>query len=167
VKDISRSVGPISLLFLIVGLANWRGLARHRDKVALLIVSFGMLLAIWIRLVQIGNLNGRYFLVLPFFLAPWHALGCLDLLHGLRRLFHADAPGELLRRRVVVGILALLLFGGWVDALKAQHKERQAHVSFGQYLQQHAASAESAVADLGSTRAGYFVNGTLPTIIIG
>ncbi|MGE3317480.1 MAG: hypothetical protein AB7O26_20390, partial [Planctomycetaceae bacterium] len=164
-KDLTRSVGPISLIFLIVGMINWRGLVRHHDKAALIVVSLGMLVAIWIRLVQIGNLNGRYFLVLPFFLAPWHALGCLDLLHGLRRLFEADAPGELLRRRAVVGVLALMLVGGWADALKAHHKERQAHVLFGQYLQQHAASADSVVADLGSTRAGYFVNGTLPTII--
>jgi hypothetical protein len=62
-------------------------------------------------------------------------------------------------------VLVILTIGCWADALKAHHRERQAHVTFGQYLQQHAAAADSVIADLGSTRAGYFVNGSLPTII--
>lgn len=165
VKDIVRAIGPISLIFFFIGMWNWRHLARHRDKSVLLIVGLGMMLAIWVRLTQIGNLNGRYFLTLPFLFAPWHALGCFDVLRALGKLVDAGIAGDAMRRRVGVGVLSLVLIVGWADALKSHHKERQAHVNFGRYLQEHAAAANAVVADLGSTRAGYFVNGSLPTII--
>lgn len=165
IKDLARSVGPISLIFLAIGLWRVRGTLTHRDKSTLLIVASAIIAAIWLRLVFYGNMNGRYFLILPFLLAPFHALGCLTLIEVVRELVRINGRGELRLQRVTAALLMTLMVVGWADALKSNHRERQAHIAFGKHLRQHAASANFVIADLGSTRAGYFVTNVFPAVI--
>jgi len=165
VKDLGRSLGPVSIVFTIAGLWNWWPLARHRDKSVLVVVCLALLLAIWIRLTQIGNINGRYFLALTFVLAPFQALGCLDVLTRVGWFANSPAWRKVPRMVPAIGLLTLLLAAGWTDALNAHHREREAHAAFGRSLKLPGKPRELVVADLGSTRAGYYVNESLPIII--
>jgi hypothetical protein len=164
-KDLSRALGPVSLVLALAGLWNWYPLLRHRDKSPLAMVGALLLLAIWIRLATVGNINSRYFLVVLFVAVPFEALGCLDAIAWIGRRHVWQARFRKPEMAAAVSLLSLLLLAGWIDGLMAHHKERDAQLILGDFLRTSSHSSGNIVSDLGAARACYSIHDSLPVLI--
>ena len=65
------------MFLVLTGIGFVRGRRELLDprKAVLGVLTLAVLLAIWVRASEIGNLNGRYFLLLVFLDAPFTAIG--------------------------------------------------------------------------------------------
>ena len=159
------SYEPLALLLTVTGLFAARGALLHRDKLVLWIIAPFVLLVVWIRLTIVGDLNGRYFLLTFFLLAPFTAIG---LVGGLRRLemvlsrLKSFGP----RRTWTASAMALIVVVSLGDALLSRHTSRHREASLGRWLQRELGPLESVVADKDSSTVGYFAKGTNPRTLL-
>ena len=135
-KQIGRKFEPIHLLLMAIGLCGCWRVMFCRDKIVLTVVFCGLMVAIWIRLSQIGDMNGRYFLS-PFLVAlPMAAIGLLRLLSSVGRLaekLRENSPR--LASVVPLAVPFVLTTFCITDAVTATHKQRRAQAKLGEWLE--------------------------------
>jgi len=163
-KRLIRNLEPVNLIFLLVGMIGWRRTLLKRDKLVLVIVAAGFLLAIWIRLSQIGDMNGRYFFPVYFLLLPFAAISFLWTLNRLeqfgRRLFKS-VPLQLAPVALLIGVLSSVFL---TDALTAYHRHREAQDSLGRWLNEKYGPMERVTVNQSAIRVGYFAVGGQPIV---
>jgi len=163
--EMTRTLGPVFLVLTLIGLVRGRREFLDPNKAALGLLTLAVLLAIWVRVSEIGNMNGRYFLILVFIDAPFTALGGLVLFRrieqfGLGRRIDWLRPG--LGSAVVVGCL---LVAGLAQALSARHKTRDNEARLGRWIDRQAGAFHSVVADFTSVRPGYAAGRAMPDVV--
>ncbi|MFQ5731133.1 MAG: ArnT family glycosyltransferase [Planctomycetaceae bacterium] len=140
---------------LLLGREMWRG-----DRLALTLIFGGIIGMIWIRLVQVGNMNGRYFLTAYFAALPTEAVGILWLLRtataGVRR------PAWRIAAPALAGVLLAGCF--LTGAFTGGHVERDSQRKLGQWLRARYGPFKEVVVDTRSVRVGYHVRGRLPNV---
>lgn len=160
-----RKFEPMNLVFMLFGLCGWWRVMFHRDKIVLLIVYLGLMAAIWIRLAQIGDMNGRYFLSPLLVALPMAGIGLQWALHRLWNGVERLRRHHPLRAAAVpLGLLVALTAFGFVDSLTATHNQRRAQAKLGEWLNRELGPFDSVLVDRAATRVGYFAHGTMPTV---
>ncbi|MCH8828052.1 MAG: glycosyltransferase family 39 protein [Planctomycetes bacterium] len=164
-KQIGRKFEPVNLLLMLMGFYGcWRVMFR-RDKIVMLLVFAVLMLAIWVRLSQIGDMNGRYFFCAYLVALPFGGIGLLMGLQRLERFARRLKPTKRLQPGTVcvLALAALTLFF-FTDALTASHRERRAQAKLGEWLNRELGPFQSVMVDRAATRVGYFAQGTMPTV---
>jgi hypothetical protein len=163
-KRLLRTLEPVTVILMIEGLLICFRSFQQRDKHVLAFVAAGFLLAIWIRLSQIGEINGRYFFSIYFLMIPFVATGFLWSFHIVvqfgRRLF-SSAPLQIMP---AVGLSLILICVYLTAALDADHRHREAERSLGMWLKERYGPLDSAVTNRGALRVGYYAFGAQPII---
>jgi hypothetical protein len=162
-----ESLEPINALLLLTGGLLWWRMALCRDKSVLMLMSVSILVGVWIQLVQIGSMNGRYFLTIFFFAVPYEALAllliCARLERSLRRLNFVKrwslAPAAL----ALLSLLALF----WTDALSSRHPRRDEHAALGRWLHSEVGPFRLAMVTPAANRVGYFAQNGVPAVDSG
>ena len=85
-REMARTLGVVFLVLTVIGFVRGRRELLDPRKAVLGLLTLAVLLAIWVRVSEIGNLNGRYFLLLVFLDAPFTAIGGLVVIRQLERL---------------------------------------------------------------------------------
>ncbi|GAB4141501.1 MAG: hypothetical protein Tsb009_11280 [Planctomycetaceae bacterium] len=164
IKQISRKFEPFNLIFMLFGVCGWWREMFRRDKIVMLLVFVGLMLAIWVRLSQIGDMNGRYFFSAYLVAIAFSALGLLSILRKLtvlsERLIHSSRTQQWAPTAVLLGLMAIY----WGDSLTAQHRERRAQAKLGIWVHRELGPFDSVMVDRAATRVGYFAFGTMPTL---
>ncbi|MEX2287836.1 MAG: glycosyltransferase family 39 protein [Planctomycetaceae bacterium] len=160
------SFEPLAVFLTLVGLVVARGALLQRDKLLLWILAPGILAAVWIRLLVIGNLNGRYFLTLFFLLAPFTAIGQLMLLRWLNAVASRLGGVAAAKRLSPAVILFLIVCGCWVDALTFDHAHRANEAALGRWLRSQIGPVHLAVVDKESATVGYFAQAGFPRMLL-
>ncbi len=83
--EMVRTLGYAFLALTFVGWIRGRREFLDPRKAILGFLTLVVLLAIWVRVSQIGTMNGRYFLILVFLDAPFAAIGAIEVMRGLER----------------------------------------------------------------------------------
>jgi len=167
-QQLVTKIKPFNLLFFAIGVfAAGKSLLRF-DKLVLVFLFLGLIGAVWIRLSQIGDMNGRYFFTPFLFVIPIAALGlqsCVlsfrtKLLPGFFTLLKIE---KLFSPNFVTWLLlALLAAGHFVDALGDVHRHRGDQRKLGEWLLKRHGPFDSVLVDRGATRVGFFIEDKVP-----
>jgi hypothetical protein len=166
VHEVTRTLGVVFLVLSLIGFIRGRRQLLHPNKAVLGFLTLAVLLAIWVRLSQIGNLNGRYFLLLVFIDAPFAALGGLFLIRQLERFTRARRIGWLRPGHGTLAFAACLLLAGWAQALASHHNHRDMEARLGRWIDARAGRFRSVVSDLQSMRPAYAAGRDMPDVVL-
>ncbi len=163
--EMTRTLGPVFLVLTLIGLVRGRRELLDPNKAALGLLTLAVLLAIWVRVSEIGTLNGRYFLILVFIDAPFTALGGLVLIRAIER-FALDRRIDWLRpSRGSAVVVGCLLLAGLAQAFSTHHRSRDNEARLGRWIDRQAGAFHSVVADFTSVRPGYAAARTMPDVV--
>jgi hypothetical protein len=163
-KGLLRTLEPVTVILLFEGLLICFLSFQQRDKSVLEFVAAGFLLAIWIRLSQIGDINGRYFFPVYFLMVPFVAIGFLWSCHIMTRLGRRLFSSAPLQIMPAVGLSLILTCVYLTDALNADHRHRETERSFGMWLKENYGPLNSVVTNQRALRVGYYAFGKQPII---
>jgi len=164
-SELARTLGLVFLGLALVGLARLRSWRSEPEKAVLVVLTLATLVAIWIRLTESGELNGRYFLILIVIDGAFAASACLALARWLDGLA-LRMPGTRFSVSSLGSLLwVALLTAGWAQAFCHQHAHRDAQARLGKWIGQHAGPFESVACDFLSMRTAYVAAGTMPTLV--
>jgi len=124
-----------------------------------------VLLAIWVRVSEIGNLNGRYFLILVFIDAPFTALGGLALIRRIEQMAVDRRIDWLRPGRGSAVVVGCLLVAGLAQALTTHHTHRDKEARLGRWIGRQAGAFHSVIADFQSIRPAYVAGGGMPDVV--
>jgi hypothetical protein len=163
--EMTRTLGVVFLVLAVIGFV--RGCRELLDpRTAVLgLLTLAVLLAIWVRVTEIGNLNGRYFLLLVFLDAPFAAMGALVVIRQLERLGLERGFAWLRTRRAAPLFLSCLLVAGWTEASLAHHSHRALQTRLGRWIEQQAGPFHSVVADFNAIRPAYTACHGMPDVV--
>lgn len=161
--ELTRSIGIVYLVFCALGAAaSWRQL-RDPNRSVLWLLAGAVLLGIWIRLAQLGNTNGRYFLIVVLLVAPFAAAGMLVAARQLERLRPGRTGAG--RRSLSAAVPVCVLLAGCIQAFAAHHHHRAWEAGLGRWAADQCGTFESAIADFQSIRPAYFAAGKMPDVV--
>lgn len=163
--ELTRTLGVVFLALVSIGVVAGRRQLLDPRKAVLAVLSFAVLLAVWVRVSQIGTMNGRYFLILLFLLAPFTALGFLSVMRRLERSSMGRGSAWLRPGRASLLFAACLLAAGWAEALAAHHSHRDREARLGKWINRNAGQFRSVVADFNSVRPAYFAAQGMPDVV--
>ena len=163
--EFCESFEYFNVIFLLVGLSQCRRKLLTREQLPMVLMSCGILLAVWIRLIQFGGMNGRYFLTALLIALPVEAMGVIYLLERIgARTARATAS-----RRMRIAVPAVFVLGFvvlfWADALTSRHTGRQAQAALGSRLAAEHGPFRHVETDFHAGRVGHSAMGALPHII--
>jgi dolichyl-phosphate-mannose-protein mannosyltransferase len=164
-REMARTLGVVFLVLTGIGFVRGGRELLDPRKAVLGLLTLAVLLAIWVRVTEIGNLNGRYFLLLVFLDAPFTAIGALVVIRQLERLDLERAIVWLRTRRVAPLFLSCLLVAGWTEASLAHHSHRGLQTRLGRWIEQQAGPFHSVVADFNAIRPAYTVCHGMPDVV--
>jgi len=154
----------VNLLLLLIGFLLYGRLLIDRKRLCLTIMFVGVMLAVWVRLNQIGNMNGRYFLTAYLIALPTEALGAVWLFDRLR-VWAKKMTQRKWGRTAIPMTAAVLLAGFFIsDAVTSGHFRRQQQADLGRALREEYGPFDVVEVDTESTRVGYFAYGSMPMV---
>ncbi len=148
----ARTLGVVFLTLTLIGFVRGRRELFDPNKAVLLFMTAAVVLAIWVRVSEIGNYERTLFLILVFVDAPFAALGAQGAIRGLERLGLDRGIAWLRPRRAATLFAACLLVAGWTEALLAHHTHRDTQARLGKWIATQAGQFQSVVADFNSVR---------------
>ncbi len=163
-RDLQNTLDPVFLILITAGLIAARKSIWVWDKLMLWTLALAILLGIWIRLMQIGNMNGRYFLNLLFVLFPYAAIGFLEVPRLLRLSGERLARRPIAQWRVSLVCVAAFVIAGTCSAMLSEHPSRDAQIALGKWLRNELGDSDRVLTDIPSARVGYVLKGSLPTL---
>jgi hypothetical protein len=161
----TRTLGVVFLSLTIIGLIRGRRELLDPNKAVLGLLTVAVLLAIWVRVSEIGTINGRYFLILLFLDAPFTALGGLVVIRWLERLALNRGITWLRPGRAAAVFATCLLLAGWGEALATHHSHRAAEARLGKWIGRQAGQIQTVVADFNSVRPAYAAGHGMPDVV--
>lgn len=165
--EFAEGLWPLHLVALLVGIGiGWRQLLGWKE-LPLTVMGLATLGAIWIRLVELGSMQTRYFLTLSFLLAPFAGMGLLRAAQWLWWI--ADhTPGPKFSRRTVTATWAVILVSAaWIDSLNDGHHGRSEDAAFGMWLGAQCGRTERVLVDYPKTlRVAYYTRCRKPGDLI-
>lgn len=164
-SEMVRTLGIVFFGLALAGMARWRTWCREPEKAVLVVLTLATLAAIWIRLTESGELNGRYFLILVVIDGAFAASACLALAGWLDALALRMRGARLSAGPLGSLLWLALLTAGWAQAFSHQHTHRDAQARLGKWIGQHAGPFGSVACDFLSMRTGYVAAGTVPTLV--
>jgi hypothetical protein len=164
-NEFSRSIGFVFIAFLIWGLVHCRRELLNPDKGILAALTVAALLAVWIRLTQIGNMNGRYFFIVLLIDGAFAAVGCLAAINWFGRRVGQRFGGRLPARSLPAVFFGCVLAAGWMQAFCHHHVHRDSEVRFGKWIREQAGAIESVACDEMSMRTAYVAAGGMPAVL--
>lgn len=154
----------INLCLLLLGAMTARSRIFSRELLPIALIFGGQMFAVWVRLIQVGNINGRYFLTAYVMALPTIACGGLYLLAAMRRVGERRGHGAT-RYRITAGVAVSLVVGMfWFDAIDSPHESRAHAVALGRALQRRHGRPRYVETDLHSTRIGYEAAAKFPWV---
>jgi len=163
--EMVRTLGYAFLALTLVGLIRGRREFLDPRKAVLGFLTLVVLLAIWVRVSQIGTMNGRYFLILVFLDAPFAAIGALEMTRGLENAWLRRGLSWLRPGRASVAFAMVLLAAGWAEALLTHHSHRHREAQLGRWIAHHSGRFDSVVADFNSVRPAYAAGRGMPDVV--
>jgi hypothetical protein len=164
-SEFSRSIGFVFIGFLILGLATCGRQFRNPDKGILAALTIAALLAVWIRLTQIGNMNGRYFFIVVLIDSAFAAMGCLAATRWIGQMARQWFGTRFHARLAQATIFGGILVAGWIQAFAHQHVHRDLEVQLGRLIRQQAGPVQSVACDEYSMRTAYVAAGAMPQVV--
>jgi 4-amino-4-deoxy-L-arabinose transferase-like glycosyltransferase len=164
-RELTRTLGPVFLVLTLIGFVRDRREFLDPNKAVLGLLTLAVLLAIWIRVSELGNMNGRYFLILVFIDAPFTALGTLVLIRRIEQ-FRFDRRIDWLQPgRVSAVVVSVLLLAGFVQAVSNHHRNRDNEARLGKWIARQAGAFHSVIADFTSIRPAYIAARSMPDVV--
>jgi hypothetical protein len=163
--EMGRTLGYAFLALTLVGLIRGRRELLDPRKAVLGFLTLVVLLAIWVRVSQIGTMNGRYFLILIFLDAPFAAIGALEVMRGFERVAWRRDLAWLRPGRASVAFATCLLAAGWAEAVLAHHSHRYREAQLGRWITRQSGRFNSVVADFNSVRPAYVAGRGMPDVV--
>ena len=164
VKEAVEEFEYINAILLLFGFLVLRSRLLTREMLPLVLIFGGQMLAVWVRIVQIGSINGRYFLTAYVVAIPTMACGALHVIAAIKRFAErrGQAPGRHVVWSSTAALLLVVLF--WVDAIDSPHGSRRRAVDLGTQLRAQYGPFQFVETDLLSTRAGYAAGNRFPHV---
>lgn len=164
VKEAVEEFEYINATLLLFGFLVLRSQLLSRELLPLLLIFGGQMLAVWVKIVQIGSINGRYFLTAYVVAIPTMACGALHIIAAIKRFAErrGHAPGRHVVWSSTAALLLVVLF--WVDAIDSPHGSRRRAVDLGTQLRANYGPFRFVETDLLSTRAGYAAGNRFPHV---
>jgi 4-amino-4-deoxy-L-arabinose transferase-like glycosyltransferase len=163
--EMVRTLGYAFLALTLLGLIRGRREFLDPRKAVLGLLTAVVLLAIWVRVSQIGTMNGRYFLILVFLDAPFAAIGALEVMRGFEKAAWRRGLAWLSPGRASVAFAICLLAAGWAEALLAHHSHRHREAQLGRWIARQSGHFDSVVADFNSVRPAYVAGCGMPDVV--
>ena len=150
----------VNLLLLLPGSIlltreMWRG-----DRLAMTLIFLAICGMVWIRLVQVGTINGRYFLTAYLMALPTEAVGIVWLV----RLGTSAVSSPRRRSLVPAGVYGFLMAFFLAGAFTGGQQQRIEQRELGEWLRSRYGPFDEVLVDTRSTRVGYFARGRLPNV---
>jgi len=164
--EITRTLGLPFFALTFLGLVHGRRRLFEPENAALGLLTLAIPLAIWVRLSQCGNLNGRYFLLLVFIDAPFTAWGCLALLRWIEQFARQHASRWAQAASGPAILAACLLTAGWAQALASHHGHRDVQARLGKWIGAQGGRFRYVVSDLQSIRPAYIAAHEMPEVVL-
>lgn len=163
-KEAGGEFEYFNLCLLLFGFLCLRSRLLSRELLPLTIIFGAQMLAVWVRLIQIGNINGRYFLTACVMAIPTAACGALFLLAALRRRCERAEGSPRRYRLIATAAVCCLVAVFWIDVLDSRHASRRREVQLGERLRNEFGPIRLVETDLLCTRAGHAVVGKFPYV---
>ncbi len=167
-RDLFDFVHTLGVQYLVLALIGfWSLRARFRDpRFGLLpLWTVATLIAIWIQLAHVGEMNGRYFLTLAFIDAGVAAAGLIAVIAWLQTVVAQWSP-ERTNRLVAVALAPVcLLAAGWIQSFTTRHTSRHREAKLGLWAKLRTGPSHRAVSDFQAVRPAYFAAGYLPEVV--
>jgi 4-amino-4-deoxy-L-arabinose transferase-like glycosyltransferase len=164
-REMTRTLGPVFLVLTLIGFVRGRREFLDPNKATLGLLTLAVLLAIWVRVSEIGNMNGRYFLILVFIDAPFTALGGLAVIRRIEQ-FGLDRRIDWLRPgRGSAVVVSCLLIAGLAQAVSIHHRSRDNEARLGKWIARQAGAFHSVIADFTSVRPAYAAARAMPDVV--
>jgi hypothetical protein len=163
--EMMRTLGYAFIALTIVGSIRGRREFLDSRKSVLGVLTLVVLLAIWVRVSEIGTINGRYFLILVFLDAPFAAIGALEIMRALERVRLQQDASWLRAGRASAAFAICLLAAGFAEALLTHHSHRQREAQLGRWIAKQSAQLHSIVADFNSVRPAYAAGRKMPDVV--
>lgn len=163
--SLGRTLEPVPLLLMLVGAVACRRVLIRREHLVLSACCVAVLGAVWFRLTNTGEINGRYFLLCFFPAAGAAGIGLLATLSFLERRW----PAYLRHPRPVVAVAAAAAMVGTAqagDAVLGSHPSRVAECRLGEALAMRLGPGQSIFVVPRACRVGYFAAGRMPTVML-
>jgi len=164
VNQFAEKFEYVSLVFLLIALVCRGREWFDRDHLPMYLLFAGILLAIWVRLAQFGDINGRYFLTAYLIALPVEAVGVLIVIDRLRTWTARVAWRDWLPRMVPFAILLALATVFGVKTVMRRHKGRIAQAELGLRLREQLPPFRVIEVDRSAVRVGHFALGSLPQV---
>jgi hypothetical protein len=163
--DFVHTLGVQYLVLALIGF--WSLRARFRDpRFGLLpLWTVATLIAIWVQLAHVGEMNGRYFLTLAFIDAGIAAAGLMTVIAWLQAVVAQWSPERTNRLLAVTLAPVCLLAAGWVQSFTTRHTSRHREKKLGLWAKAHTGPSHRAVSDFQAVRPAYFAAGYLPEVV--
>lgn len=155
ISQLGQNLEYFNLIFLAIGLLVLRTRLFGKEVLPLSFLFWTILLAVWVRLTQIGSFNGRYFLSAYFVCLPTTVAGAIQTLALIQRGLQRTLSRPVLRRAVFFVPVLSLIGGYWFDAFTTQHFGRDHQVALGNWLNRNYGPFKHVVTDPHSARVGY------------
>jgi 4-amino-4-deoxy-L-arabinose transferase-like glycosyltransferase len=163
--EMVRTLGYAFLALTFIGLIRGGRAFLDSRKAVLGLLTLAVLLAIWVRVSEIGTMNGRYFLILVFLDAPFAAIGALEIMRALENVRLRQEASWLRAGRAIAAFATCLLAAGWAEALLTHHSHRYREAQLGRWIAQQSAQLRSVVADFNSIRPAYAAGRGMPDVV--
>jgi len=163
--EMVRTLGYAFLALTFIGVIRGRREFLDSRKAVLGLLTLAVLLAIWVRVSEIGTMNGRYFLILVFLDAPFAAIGALEIMRALEKVRLQQDATWLRAGGASAAFAFCLLAAGWAEALLTHHSHRQREARLGRWIAQQSAELHSVVADFNSVRPAYAAGRGMPDVV--
>jgi hypothetical protein len=163
--EMTRTLGVVFLALTLIGLIQGRRELLDPNEAVLGLLTLAVLLAIWVRVSEIGTINGRYFLILLFLDAPFTALGGLVVIRWLERFGPKRGINWLRPGRAAAVFATCLLLAGWGEALATHHSHRATEARLGKWIGRQTGRFHSVVADFNSVRPAYAAGHGMPDVV--
>jgi hypothetical protein len=135
------------------------------DRIAMVLMSSVLAVAVWILYDTHGLINGRYFYPIYLAMVPCFATGLLVVANGFWIGARWLAWNWLRPQYAVLGYLGLAMSIGWADAFTTYQDVRERDVDLAHWLEVTHGPFQTVVTDMRASRAGYHVNDSIPKIL--
>lgn len=163
--EMLRRLGYAFVALVLIGGIRGRREFLDPRKAVLGLLTLVVLLAIWVRVSQIGTMNGRYFLILVFLNAPFAAIGAIEIVRALEIVRLRRQVSWLRAGQASLAFATVLLAAGWAEALLAHHSHRRHEAQLGRWIARRSGQFRSIVADFNSVRPAYAAGHGMPDVV--
>jgi hypothetical protein len=163
--DFVHTLGVQYLVLALIGFWSLRNRFRDPRFGLLPIWTVATLIAIWVQLAHVGEMNGRYFLTLAFIDAGIAAAGLMTVIGWLQAVVAQWSPERTNRLLAVALAPVCLLAAGWVQSFTTRHTSRHREKKLGLWAKAHSGPSHRAVSDFQAVRPAYFAAGYLPEVV--